>query len=152
MPSVAISVQDQNQCKKNAWYFTIDPATKPKTLFLIPDFHITFRLSKPSMPETTTPESKFHAVIARDGTDHEAPARRLAAREAHLALARQMKAEGKIIHAGALLGDDRRMTGSLLVVSFASRAELDDWLAADPYVTGGLWRQIEVFPFQPAPL
>ncbi len=104
------------------------------------------------MPETNIPESDFYVVIARDGTDQEAPARRLAVRETHLALARRMKAEGKIIHAGALLDDDRRMTGSLLVVAFASRAELDAWLAADPYVTGGVWRQIEVRLFQPAPL
>ena len=104
------------------------------------------------MPETNTPESNWYAVIARDGTDPEALARRLAVRETHLALARQMKAEGKIIQAGALLGSGGRMTGSLLVVSFASRAELDDWLATDPYVTGGVWRQIEVHPFRPAPL
>ena len=104
------------------------------------------------MPETNAPESNFYAVIARDGTDREAPGRRLAARETHLALARRMKAEGKIIHARALLDDDRRMAGSLLVVCFASRAELDAWLAADPYVTGNVWQQIEVRLFQPAPV
>jgi hypothetical protein len=39
----------------------------------------------------------------------------------------------------------------MLVVDFASRQELDAWLAADPYVAGGVWQQIEVRPFRLAP-
>ncbi len=32
------------------------------------------------------------------------------------------------------------MTGSAVVVEFPDRAALDAWLAADPYVTGDVWR------------
>ena len=97
-------------------------------------------------------KKQLYAVTAHDGTDLQALDRRMAAREMHLAVARQMKADGKIIQAGALLGNDGRMVGSLLIVAFASRAELDAWLATDPYVTGNVWRHIEVHPFQPAPI
>jgi uncharacterized protein YciI len=90
--------------------------------------------------------------VAHDGTDDAALERRMAVREAHLAVARQMKAEGKIVHAGAMLDDSRRMIGSMLIVSFEERAALDEWLRTDPYVTGDVWRQIEVKLFQPAPL
>jgi uncharacterized protein YciI len=42
------------------------------------------------------------------------------------------------------------MIGSTLVVEFDSRADLDAWITADPYVTGGVWDQVEVHPFRPA--
>ncbi len=91
-------------------------------------------------------------VIARDGTDAEALERRMAAREAHLVEARRLKAAGHILQAGAMLDDAQRMIGSVLLVAFASRADVDQWLATDPYVTGGVWQDIEVKPFRPAPI
>lgn len=42
------------------------------------------------------------------------------------------------------------MIGSAVIVDFPSRAELDDWLKNDPYVTGGVWQKIEVRPFRAA--
>ncbi len=94
----------------------------------------------------------LYVVVAHDGTDEAALERRMAAREAHLTVARRMKTEGKILHAGALLDDNRRMIGSMLVVAFLNRAELDEWLRTDPYVTENVWQNIEVRLFQPAPL
>jgi uncharacterized protein YciI len=87
-------------------------------------------------------------VIARDGTDAGALERRLAAREAHLAGARQMVADGKMPVGGAILDDAGRMVGSMTVVSFPDRAALDAWLAEDPYVRQGVWQSIEVHPFR----
>ncbi len=89
-------------------------------------------------------------VVAYDGTDAEAPARRLAVREAHLEGARRMAADGSMICGGALLDDDGNMIGSACVVEFPDRAALDAWLESDPYVTGGVWRRIEVTPFRRA--
>ena len=43
------------------------------------------------------------------------------------------------------------MIGSACVAQFASRAELDAWLERDPYVTGGVWRDIQVMPYRVAP-
>jgi uncharacterized protein YciI len=38
----------------------------------------------------------------------------------------------------------------MLLVEFADRADLDAWLDADPYVTKGVWREVEVTPFRSA--
>jgi hypothetical protein len=89
-------------------------------------------------------------VIARDGTDAEAPKRRQSAREAHLAGARRLKDSGAILTGGAILDEAGAMTGSVVIVDFESRDALDAWLASDPYVTGDVWRRIEVHPFRAA--
>ena len=43
------------------------------------------------------------------------------------------------------------MIGSACVAQFATREELDEWLRTDPYVTGGVWQDIEVMPYRVAP-
>jgi len=89
-------------------------------------------------------------VIAYDGTDAGASGRRQAARPAHLENARRMKAEGTLLSGGAILDDGGQMIGSVLFVEFPSRAELDAWLASDPYVAGDVWRTVEARPFRVA--
>jgi hypothetical protein len=90
-------------------------------------------------------------IIARDGRDADAPARRQAARPAHLANAARLQAAGHLLIGGALTDEAGAMIGSAAVAQFATRAELDAWLASDPYVTGGVWQQIEVLPYRVAP-
>jgi uncharacterized protein YciI len=90
-------------------------------------------------------------IIARDGKDDQAPARRSAARPAHLENAARLQAEGHLLVGGALTDEAGAMIGSAAVAQFATRAELDQWLATDPYVTGGVWRDIEVIPYRVAP-
>lgn len=87
-------------------------------------------------------------VTAYDGTDTDAPGRRLATRPAHLDGIRKYKAAGNIIAGGAILDDDGRMIGSTLYVEFESREALDEWLNQDPYVTGGVWQDISVVPIR----
>ncbi len=89
-------------------------------------------------------------VIAYDGTDAGAPDRRLTARPAHLENARRMKAAGTLLTGGAILDDHGTMIGSLLLVDFPSRTELDAWLASDAYVTGDVWRKVEARHFRVA--
>ncbi|MEK0084329.1 YciI family protein [Benzoatithermus flavus] len=91
-------------------------------------------------------------VIAHDGTDPEAPARRQAARPAHLAFIRPMVERGEIVAGGAILDEAGVMTGSAVIVDFPDRAALDAWLARDPYVVQGVWQRIEVRPFRLAAL
>jgi len=81
-----------------------------------------------------------------DGTDAEAPARRLAARPAHVALCNRLRDEGKALYGVALLSDEGQMIGSIYIVDFESRAALDAWLAIEPYVTGEVWQRVEVTP------
>jgi len=55
----------------------------------------------------------------------------------------------KLAIGGPLQTDDRQsMTGSLLVVDIADRAELDAFLAADPYAKAGLFESVTVTPFK----
>ncbi|MCG8414370.1 MAG: YciI family protein [Pseudomonadales bacterium] len=89
-------------------------------------------------------------VTAYDGTDDEAPARRAAARPAHIEGAQTLKNDGHVLIGGAILDDAGNMIGSSLVVEFDDRAALDDWLNNDPYVTGGVWQDITVLPFRTA--
>ena len=89
-------------------------------------------------------------VVAHDGTDAEAPARRQAVREAHLEGVQAMKEDGSMICGGALLDDGGAMVGSACIVEFESRAALDAWLENDPYISGDVWRKIEVTPFRRA--
>jgi uncharacterized protein len=42
------------------------------------------------------------------------------------------------------------MIGSMLLVEFPDREGADRWLSEDPYVTDGVWRDIEVHPFRTA--
>ena len=87
-----------------------------------------------------------YAIIARDGRDRDALARRLAARDAHTQLGSRMRADGRALFGVALFGDDGNMNGSIYIVDFASKKELDDWLAQEPYMTGNVWQDLEIVP------
>ena len=83
-------------------------------------------------------------IIARDGTDPEAPARRQAVRPAHLEGIRPFVERGNILIGGAILDEFGTMVGSVIMSDFSTREELDSWLTGDPYVTEGVWQEVEV--------
>lgn len=87
-------------------------------------------------------------IIANDFRDPDALARRLQQRPAHIEGVRRMKAEGTFLDGGAILDEEGRMVGSMVLVEFPSRAEVDAWLVADPYVTGQVWEHITIRPFR----
>ncbi len=87
-------------------------------------------------------------VTAYDGTDDDAQGRRKKARDAHIEGAMLLKESGNIIAGGAILNEDDEMIGSTLYVEFESKAAVDQWLQNDPYVTGGVWQDIEVLPIR----
>ena len=89
-------------------------------------------------------------IIAYDGTDSEAKARRSAARSAHIDKAQALLAGGHVLIGGAILNEKEEMIGSSLVVEFESREALDQWLQNDPYVTGNVWQDITVQAFRTA--
>jgi len=91
-------------------------------------------------------------LIAHDDTDDHAAERRMAARDAHLKLARQLYDAGRWLYAAAIQNDDGRAIGSLIVCDFPSREEIQtQWLAGEPYVTGKVWKRIEIHRAQVAP-
>ena len=85
-------------------------------------------------------------VLGYDGKDDDALDRRLAVRKQHLAVGDRLAADGTLLFAAAILDANSTMIGSMLVLDFPSRAELDAWLNVEPYVTGDVWRQIEISP------
>ena len=89
-------------------------------------------------------------IIAYDGNDSEAQARRSAARPAHIDKAQSLLAGGHVLIGGAILNEKEEMIGSSLVVEFESREALDQWLQNDPYITGNVWQDITVQAFRTA--
>jgi uncharacterized protein YciI len=91
-------------------------------------------------------------VIAYDGTDEAALERRLAVREAHLALAKEMFDAGRWLYACGILDDNGQMIGSMIVCDFASRDEMEQhWLKQEPYILGNVWQTINIHRAQVPP-
>lgn len=91
-------------------------------------------------------------ITGYDGKDEGALERRLAVREQHLKLTEKMFNEGKHLYGGALLDESGKMIGSVIISEFPSRAELDEYLKVEPYITGNVWQQVEIKPYQVAPI
>ena len=66
-------------------------------------------------------------------------------RAAHVARVEARDAEGRIVLAGPIADG----TGSLIVFTAASEAEAAAWIAADPYVTEGVFLSCTLRPFHP---
>jgi uncharacterized protein len=91
-------------------------------------------------------------VTGYDGNDEMALERRLAARGEHMTLVESMKKEGKYLYAAAILGEDEKMIGSVIIVDFPSREDLEEWLKVEPYVKGNVWKEIDVKPCKVPPI
>lgn len=89
-------------------------------------------------------------VIAKDGTDEDAIERRKRVRPTHLEAIQPLVDSGNVLVGGAILTGIGDMIGSVLIVEFPEPEDVHDWLAKDPYVTGGVWKDIEVSPFRTA--
>ncbi len=89
-------------------------------------------------------------LIARDGED--AAERRAALRDRHLAVANRLFASGNLLYGVAMLDDKGQPCGSMEVVEFKSRTELDEWLEQEPFVTGQVWARVDVMPCRTGPM
>ena len=83
-------------------------------------------------------------VIGLDGTDDKAMERRLAVREDHIKLGERLVKSGNTWYGAALLDDNGNMKGSVFMVDFPSKKELNRWLEREPYVTGDVWQDITI--------
>lgn len=89
-------------------------------------------------------EAVEYIVTGHDGTDEGAPARRQAARAAHLAGAQRLAESGALRSAAALLDADGGMVGSSLHLEFPDEAAFRAWYDAEPYITGDVWRDVTI--------
>lgn len=92
-----------------------------------------------------------YIVTAYDGNDEKAIDRRLMAREEHLKTVERRAREGQHLYGAAILDDEGKMIGSMMVVDYPSREELDNWLKVEPYVVENVWDKIEIQPCRVAP-
>lgn len=89
-----------------------------------------------------------YLVLGHDGTDAGAPARRAAAQAAHRANVAALQDSGMLMLGGPVFDETGAAVGSACIANVRDRAELDAWLASDPYVTQGVWQRIEVRPMR----
>jgi uncharacterized protein len=98
--------------------------------------------------------SMWYTIIGHDHTDSQA--RRQTARPAHLERLQHLLSEGRLLLAGPFPAIDAEdpgpagFTGSLIVAEFEDVDAARKWADADPYVTGGVYRQVSVQPFRKA--
>lgn len=91
---------------------------------------------------------KQYLVIARDGKDDGALERRKNVRPNHLAGARKLKENNNFVIGGAMLDEENNMRGSIMIVQFESQEDFQKWYDNEPYITNGVWKDIEVKPFR----
>lgn len=91
-----------------------------------------------------------YILYAWDGVDENAHERRMAARPAHFRQAAKLKQSGNFLLGGAILNKQKEMIGSMMLVQFENKRELEDWLSVEPYLIGNVWQKWECHPFQVA--
>ena len=93
----------------------------------------------------------LYAIIGRDAPG--SLAIRLRVRARHLDRICELSDAGRVVLAGPCPATDSPdpgaagFNGSLIVADFPSLADARDWIAADPYVTDGVFESFEVMPF-----
>lgn len=90
-------------------------------------------------------------ILGYDGNDSEALNRRLAVRDAHIKMGDKLRDEGKVLYGVAMLDNNGTMIGSVYIMNFDTRAEVDEWLKEEPYVKGEVWKKIDITECQVGP-
>lgn len=81
-------------------------------------------------------------IKAYDGKD--AYERRMSVRPQHLENVAKIKEKGSVVCAGGLTNEDGKLIGSVLILDFASREMVDEYLETEPYVVNKVWEDITV--------
>lgn len=85
-------------------------------------------------------------ITAYDGKDKDAPARRQAARAAHLENAGRLYEARHLVTAAAVMDEAGGMIGSSLLVDFPDRAAVESAVRDDPYTKQGVWKDVRIEP------
>ena len=93
---------------------------------------------------------KQYLVTAYDYTDEDALNRRMGVRPHHLDAAKDLKENGNYVMGGAILNEEEKMIGSVMVLQFETEEELDAWKRGEPYITQKIWETVDVKPFKVA--
>jgi len=93
---------------------------------------------------------KQYLITGYDFTDAGALDRRMVVRPHHLDKGAEMRKTGNYIFGGAILNDEGKMIGSVMVMQFETEEELEAWKQGEPYITQGIWESVDVKPFKVA--
>ena len=91
-----------------------------------------------------------YLITGYDYTDEGALERRMAVRPHHLDNLKAFKESGNYIIGGAMLSEDGKMMGSVMIMQFENEEELEAWKQGDPYVTQKIWESVDIKPFKVA--
>lgn len=91
-----------------------------------------------------------YLITGYDYTDADALQRRMNVRPHHLDEAKDLKANGNLVLSGAILNDDRKMIGTVMIVQFETEEELQAWQQKEPYITQKIWETFDVKPYKVA--
>ena len=93
-----------------------------------------------------------YLITGYDYTDKGALERRMKVRPLHLDGAKRMRDSGNYVLGGAILDDDGRMIGTVMILQFENDEELEIWKKEEPYITEDIWETIDIKPFKVAQL
>lgn len=87
-------------------------------------------------------------LVAFDGEGSDAEELRAKVRPLHLEKIAGLKQRGEFLFGGAILNEEGKMKGSMIVYEVADRKTLEERLKDEPYVNEGVWQKIEIYPFR----
>lgn len=93
---------------------------------------------------------KQYLITAYDYTDEGALKRRMDVRPHHLDGARELKANGNYVLGGAMLDDEGKMVGSIMILQFENEEQLEAWKQSELYITQKVWESVDIKPFRVA--
>lgn len=91
-----------------------------------------------------------YIITGYDYTDESALQRRMNIRPDHLNGAEKLKKSGNYLIGGALLNDEGKMIGSVMILQFETEEGLDVWKQNEPYITEKVWESVDIKPFKVA--
>ena len=87
-------------------------------------------------------------VLAWDVSEDDSGSHRDAVRAAHSASIRELWEQGHVLLGAGILDAGGVVRGSLVVVDYPNRVDVDRYLAAEPFATEGVWERVEVHPLR----
>jgi len=87
-------------------------------------------------------------LLAYDRKDAGALERRMANRPSHLEKISNVKKAGHFLFGGAILDNEGKMIGSMILYEAPDRETLDRILKDEPYINEGVWENYEIRPFR----
>jgi len=91
-----------------------------------------------------------YIITGYDYTDEGALYRRMTVRQHHLDNLKHLKETNNYILGGAVLNDDGKMIGSVMIMQFETEEGLEAWKQGEIYITEKIWESVDIKPFRVA--